>query len=98
MLALEASIRIAPSWRVCQTPSVTNPYNRIAITVVRLIAAGFLVVGFMNLGLYWFKSHHDHADMSIWRCLYLSIPLVIGVAILVKSSALAQWVDQYLDE
>jgi hypothetical protein len=77
---------------------VSNPYNRIAITVVRLTAAGFLVVGLMNLGLYWFKSHHDQTDMSIWRCVYLSIPLVIGVVILVKSSALAEWVDQYLDE
>jgi hypothetical protein len=73
-------------------------YNRIAITVVRLIAAGFLVVGVLDLALYWFKSHHDGTPMGIGRCVYLSIPLVIGVGILVKSSALAQMIDQYLDE
>lgn len=73
-------------------------YNRIAITIVRLVAGGFLLVGVMNLGLYWFKSHHDNTEMSVWRCLYLSIPLVIGIAILVKSSTLAQWIDEYLDE
>ncbi len=73
-------------------------YNRIAITVVRLVAAGFLVVGVLDLALYWFKSHHDHTDMNLWRCVYLSIPLVIGVGILVKSSALARMVDQWLDE
>ena len=73
-------------------------YNRVAITVVRLAAGGFLLVGVLNLGLEWFKKHHDHTDINVWRCLYLSIPLVIGVAILVKSSALARWVDQFLDE
>ena len=75
-----------------------NLYNRIAMTIVCLVAGGFFLVGVMNLGLYWFKCHHDHTDMSVWYCLWLSIPLVIGAAILVKSSALAQWVDQYLDE
>jgi hypothetical protein len=69
-----------------------------AITVVRLVAGGFLLVGAMNLALYWFKSRHDHAQMNLWRCLYLSIPLVIGLVILVKSSALARWVDQFMDE
>jgi hypothetical protein len=73
-------------------------YNRAAITVVRLVAAGFFLIGAMNLGLYWFKSHHDKTDMSVWRCLWLSIPLVIGVAILVKSSTLARIIDDYLDE
>jgi len=75
-----------------------NLYNRIAITIVRIVASSFLLVGFMNLGLYWFKSRHEHIDMNIWRCLYLSIPVAIGVAILIKSSALARWVDEYLDE
>ena len=75
-----------------------DPYNRMALTVVRLVAAGFLIVGVMNLGLYWFKSHHDHTEMNVWRCAYLSIPLVIGVGILVKSSALARWVEQFMDE
>ena len=73
-------------------------YNRIATTVVRLIAAGFLVVGGLNLALEWYKRHQEHTAINPWRCVYLSIPLVIGVAILIKSSALARWVDQYLDE
>ena len=64
-------------------------YNRMAVTVVRLVAGGFLLVGVMNLGLYWFKVHHDHIEVNVWRCLFLSIPLVIGLGILIKSSALA---------
>ncbi len=72
-------------------------YNRIAKTVVWLVAAGFLVVGLMNLGLYWFKCHHDHLELSVWACLVRGIPFFIGVAILIKSSALAAWVDELLD-
>jgi hypothetical protein len=75
-----------------------NNYNRTAIKVVWLVAAGFLVLGCLNLVLYWYQSRHNHTDLSIWRCLYLSIPLVVGVAILVKSPAIAQRVDEYLDE
>jgi hypothetical protein len=73
-------------------------YNRIAITIVRIIAAGFLVVGILDLAVYWFKTHQQQTGMSIGHCVYLSIPLVIGVAILVKSSALARMVDEYLDQ
>ncbi len=75
-----------------------SPYSRISITVVRLVACGFLIVGVLNLGLEWFKVRHTHAEWNVLRCLWLSIPLVIGVAMLIKSSALAEWVDQYLDE
>ena len=75
-----------------------SPNNRIAKTIVWLVAAGFLVVGSMNLGLYWFKCHHDHVSMNPGRCLYLSIPILIAAAILIKSSALAEWIDQYLDD
>jgi len=76
----------------------SNYYDRKALIVVRLVAAGFLVVGFLNLGVYWLKSHTDKTAMSIGRCLYLSIPLVIGLAILIKASALARRVTEYLDE
>ena len=73
-------------------------HNHKSRNVVYLVAGGFFFIGFLNLALYWFKCHHDHTGLSLWRCVYLSIPLVIGVAILVKSSALAQRIDQYLDE
>ena len=73
-------------------------YNRIAITLVRLVAAGLILVGVLNLGLEWYKVHKDHLGFNIWRGLYVSIPLWIGVAMLIKSAALARWVDQFLDE
>ncbi len=75
-----------------------SPFYRGALIVIRIVAAGFFLVSLMNLGLYWFKSHHDHTDMSLGHCLYLSIPLVIGVIILLMSSSLARVIDEYLDE
>ncbi len=75
-----------------------SPYTRIALTLVRLVAAGFLVVGAMDLGLYWFQSRHNRVELNPGRCLYLSIPLVIGLALLVRSSALARRLGQWLDD
>ena len=73
-------------------------YNRMAITIVRIVAAGFFVVGLLELAADLFKSWHNHESVSLWSWLGAGIPLVIGVAILVKSSALARRVDEYLDE
>ncbi|MDB6113021.1 MAG: hypothetical protein JWR69_4771 [Pedosphaera sp.] len=75
-----------------------NPYYRISLMVCRLTAAGFVLVSVLNLALYWVKSRHDGTAITPGHCAYLSIPLVIGVLILVKSSGLAHRLAQYLDE
>jgi hypothetical protein len=69
-----------------------------ARTLIFVVAAGFLIVGGMSLAAYWFKCRHHHLPMNFWRCLYLSIPLVIGVAILIMSAALVRAIEDYLDE
>lgn len=74
-----------------------SPFYRGALIVIRIVAAGFFLVSVMNVGLYWFKTHHDKAELSIGRCLVLCIPLVIGVLILVWSDPIARWVDDKLD-
>jgi hypothetical protein len=72
--------------------------SRRSRTLVFVVAAGFLIVGGLSLAAYWFKCRHQHLPMNLWRCLYLSIPLVIGVAILIMSAALARAIEEYLDE
>ncbi len=69
-----------------------------ARTVVRLVAGGFMLVGLMDLFLYWLQCHHNHATPGVWRCVYLSIPLVVGVAILIKTPALAQRIQDWLEQ
>jgi hypothetical protein len=75
-----------------------NPFYRTSLMIVRLVAAGFALVSVMNMGLYWIKSRHDGSAMTAGHFVYLTIPLVIGLVILVKSSSLAERLAQYLDE
>jgi hypothetical protein len=75
-----------------------NPYKKIALTVIRLLGAGCFLIGTMNLGLYWFKNHHDKIPINTGHCLWLSLPLVIGLLLLVKSSALAHRLTRDFDE
>jgi hypothetical protein len=72
--------------------------SRRARSLIFIVAAGFLVVGGLSVAAYWLKCRHHHLEISIWRCLYLSIPLVIGVAILIMNQALARAIEDYLDE
>jgi uncharacterized protein (DUF983 family) len=72
--------------------------GRRARALIFVVAAGFLIVGAMSLAAYWIKCRHEHLHISVWHCLYVSIPLVTGIAILAMSSALARAIDEYLDE
>lgn len=75
-----------------------DSYSRKARTLIYLVAAGFLIVGTLNIAAYLLKCRHDQAAVNLWRCLYLSIPLVIGLAILIKSSALARRIEDWLEQ
>ncbi len=72
--------------------------SRRARMLIYLVAAGFLLVGAMDVFAYWMRCERHHEDISIAHCLVLSIPFVIGLVILVMSSALARAIGDYLDE
>jgi len=65
--------------------------------LILLVAGGFFVVGGLNLAAYWLDSRH-HFPMRALHCLYISIPLLIGVAILLARRALVNAIEEYLDE
>jgi hypothetical protein len=75
-----------------------DAYSGKSKTLVRLVAGGFMLVGAMDLGLYWLKCKHDQTAPQAWHCVYLSIPLVIGLAILIKTPALARRIEDWLEE
>jgi hypothetical protein len=75
-----------------------NPYYRAAVMLSRTVAAGFIVVTVLDLVAYWLHCRNSHTSLAAGHCLLLSIPLVIGIVLLVKSSALARWIADYLDD
>lgn len=75
-----------------------NPYYRLAMTLICLVAAGCVIVGGMNLIAYFLKCRHDHVALKVGRCIFLSIPVLIGLAMLIRSSALARRLEQMFED
>lgn len=66
--------------------------------LVRFIGISLLAVTLVNLALYWVVAQHNHTEMTIFPCLLKSIPAVIGVILLVKARAVAEWISDKMDE
>jgi len=79
-----------------ETPPV-DPSGK-AKKVVWLVAGGCLLIGGLDVALYLVECQRKHLDVSLLHCLWLSIPLVIGVVLLVKTPALADWINDWLDQ
>jgi hypothetical protein len=75
-----------------------NPYYRTCAILMRLVAVCCFPVSILNLTVYCIKSRHANAPINPGHCLYLSIPLVLGLVILIRSSAWARRLADYLDE
>ena len=66
---------------------------------VRLVAGCFMVVGLLDAGLYLtqcFEPKHP-APVKILPIVLNSIPFVIGVVILAKAKAIANWISDKLE-
>ena len=72
--------------------------DRGALMLVRFIGISLLAVTLVNLALYWVVTQHSHTEMTIFPCLLKSIPAVIGVILLVKAKAVAEWISDKMDE
>ena len=75
-----------------------NPYQQAALFLIRLVASGLMLFGFIYLGLYLFKSFLAKSEVQIGSCLLSTIPVVIGLVILIKSSAIANRLTRNFDE
>jgi hypothetical protein len=72
--------------------------DRGALMLVRFIAISLLAVTLVDLTLYWVVAQHNHTEMTIFPCVLKSIPAVIGLALLLKARAVAQWISDKMDE
>ena len=70
--------------------------------LIRLVAFGLMVVSAMNLWLYWLKVSHSREPLDklavAWRCFYLSVPIVVGLALAIKASAIAARLTEHFEE
>ncbi|HXI68855.1 MAG TPA: hypothetical protein VNN22_00710 [Verrucomicrobiae bacterium] len=57
-----------------------------------------LCVTLVELALYWVISQHDHTAMEVFPCVLKSIPAVLGLVILIKARAVAEWISNKFDE
>jgi hypothetical protein len=71
--------------------------ERGALMLVRFVAATLIGWTVVDFALYWVVSQHNHTPMEVFPCVLKSIPLVLGVAMLIKSKTVAQWVSDKLD-
>jgi hypothetical protein len=73
--------------------------ERGGLTLVRLIGVMLVVATILELGLYWAKcSIPEHkVPMEVIPVLLRLIPAVLGVVVLIKARALAEWISNILD-
>ena len=73
--------------------------ERGGLTLVRLIGVTLVVATILELGLYWAKcSIPDHkVPVELIPVLMRLIPAVLGVVVLIKARALAEWISNILD-
>ena len=72
--------------------------QRGALSLVRLVAGCIIVMGLLDAGLYfteWLHPQH-RAPLNILRVILDSIPIVIGIVMLIKSKAIAEWLSDMI--
>ena len=78
--------------------------ERGALGLVRLVAAGVILVGLLDAGLYFtqyfaFSSTHQHSPappLNVIRVILDCIPVIIGIVMLVKARAIAEWLSDLI--
>jgi hypothetical protein len=72
--------------------------NRGALMLVRFVAAALIGYAVVELALYWVISQHDHTPMKNFSCVLKSIPAALGIVVLIKARAIAEWISNKMDE
>jgi hypothetical protein len=71
-----------------------------ALTLVRIIGVMLVVGTVLELGLYWAEcAYHKPQPLpvEVLPIIYRSIPALLGVVVLIKSRAIAEWVCDKFD-
>jgi hypothetical protein len=66
--------------------------------VLRLIAAGLILIGGLNAAVEFARRWRLHDTLDPWTCLLWAMPVVLGLALFVKAAALARRLTDDLDD
>ena len=74
-------------------------HERGGLTLVRLIGVMLVVATILELGLYWAKcsSPRHKVPVELIPVLLRLIPAALGIVVLVKARAIADWISNTLD-
>jgi|HubBroStandDraft_1064217.scaffolds.fasta_scaffold353237_2 hypothetical protein len=79
--------------------------ERGALGLVRLVGGCIIIVGLLDAGLYFTQyfmqfsgpRHHSPAPpLHVFRLILDLVPVVLGIVILVKAKALAEWLSKLI--
>ena len=65
--------------------------------LVRFVAAALIGWALAELALYLVICHHKNVPVEIVPCIVKALPFLIGVVMLFKARALAEWLLDRLD-
>jgi putative effector of murein hydrolase LrgA (UPF0299 family) len=71
--------------------------QRGALMLVRFVAVALIGLSLLMEGLYLAENLVRHLPFSILHCVLLLIPLVLGIVMLARSRAVAEWLSERLD-
>ena len=72
--------------------------KRVVRIVIRLIAAGIIVIGVMGLGLELARFKQHRPDFGVWHCVFDFLSVALGVVLFAASSKLANQMTDDFDE
>ena len=66
--------------------------------LVRFVAVAVIGVSLLEVSLYVAGNLVHHLPVGMVHCALLTVPLVVGIAMLARSKAVAEWLSDKLDE
>ena len=65
--------------------------------LIRIIALALIGWAVAELVLYWAVCQHNNQPAEFVKIIFKSLPLLAGLAMLIKARALAEWLSDLLD-
>ena len=65
--------------------------------LVRFTAIGLIGLSLLELGLYGGECYVHHQPVQIFHAVLLFIPFVLGIVVLAKARAVAEWISNKFD-